>query len=134
MFIKCISQVWRNFFFLIDRFLSDLRANHSMARANLNKSKNLVTNNQKGSESASIEIQTHLYLVKVPLNVNIVRQDLLHSKHSLKNLWSEVWKGGFQLKQILVLLGTYYWCCSIICHEDITFIQIGSGHVYCVIR
>ena len=38
--------------------------------------------------------QTQIYLVKVPLNVIIVKQDLLHKKQFLKNLWSEVWKGG----------------------------------------
>ena len=30
------------------------------------------------------------------------------TKIVLKNLWSQVWKGGFQLKQILVLLGMYF--------------------------
>ena len=49
--------------------------------------------------------QTQIYLLKVPLNVNIVKQDLLHKKQFSKNLWSEVWKGGFQLMQILGLWG-----------------------------
>ena len=52
--------------------------------------------------------QTQIYLVKVPLNVNIVKQDLLHKKQFLKILWSEVWKGRFQLMLILVLLGMYF--------------------------
>jgi hypothetical protein len=53
----------------------------------------------KGPESASIEIssQTQIYLEKIPLNVNIVKQDLLNKKQFLKILWSDVWKGGFQL-------------------------------------
>ena len=66
-----------------------------MARTNLNKSKELVTNTQHKithlgvPESASIEIhpfQTKIYLVKVPLNVNIVKQDLLHKIQFLKIL------------------------------------------------
>ena len=36
--------------------------------------------------------------------MNIVKQDL----QLLKILWSEVWKGGFQLIEILVLLGMYF--------------------------
>ena len=59
---------------------------HSMTRANLNKSVCLVTNTTTASkyipkrpESASIEIPPFrpkfTYLVKVPLNVNIVKQD-----------------------------------------------------------
>ena len=66
-----------------------------MARANLNW-------------FVSIEIppfQTQIYLVKVPLNVNIAKRDLLNKKQFLKTLWSEVWKGGFQLMQILGQLG-----------------------------
>ena len=52
--------------------------------------------------------QTQIYLLNVPLNVNIVKQDLLNKKQFLKILGSEVWKGGFQLMQILGLLGTYF--------------------------
>ena len=40
--------------------------------------------------------------------MNIVKLDLLFLKHFLKNLWSEVWKGGFQAMQILGLLGIYF--------------------------
>ena len=62
-----------------------------MARANLNKSKFFLTSTTtapRGSESASIEIppfQTQIYLVNVPLNVNIVKQDLFSKKQFLKN-------------------------------------------------
>ena len=52
--------------------------------------------------------QTQIYLVKVPLNVNIVKQDLLSKKQFLTILWSEVWNGGLQLIQILGLLGMYF--------------------------
>ena len=42
--------------------------------------------------------------------MNIVKQDLLklNKKQFLKILWSDVWKGGFQLIQILGLLGMYF--------------------------
>ena len=40
--------------------------------------------------------------------MNIVKQDLLNKKQFLKILWSEVWKGGFQLMQIPGLLGMYF--------------------------
>ena len=52
--------------------------------------------------------QTQIYLVKVPLNVNIAKQDLLHKKQFSKILWSEVWNRGFQLMLILVLLCMYF--------------------------
>ena len=71
--------------------------------------------------------QTKLYLLKVPLNVNILKQDLLNKKGFLKILWSEVWRG------ISIDAGSgplrYLLCCGIIiCHQLFTFIQIGSGH------
>jgi hypothetical protein len=52
-----------------------------MARANLNKIPQHQSTYPRGPESASIEIfQTQIYLVKVPLNVNIVKQDLLNKQ------------------------------------------------------
>ena len=90
---------------------------HSMARANLNKSVRQVTNTTTASKYIpkrtricidwNPPFQTQIYLVKVPLNVNIVKQDLLHEKQFLKILWSEAW-GEFQKRQILVLLGMYF--------------------------
>ena len=59
--------------------------------------------------------------------MNIVKQDLLHKKQFLKILWSEVWKGGFQLMLILVLLGMYFDAVVVFVTSQI-FIQIGSGH------
>ena len=89
-----------------------------MAKANLNKSVWLLTNTTTASKFLPKRtricinwnplFQTQIYLVKVSLNVNIVKQDLLHKKQFLKILWSEVWKGGFQLMLILVLLGMYF--------------------------
>ena len=89
-----------------------------MARTNLNKSKKVLTSTTTVSKyilkrpriciNWNPPFQTQIYLVKVPLNVNIVKQDLLNKKQFLKILWSEVWKGGFQLIQILGLLGMYF--------------------------
>ena len=93
--------------------------NHSMARAKLNKSKK-VLNYSTTTASKYIPkrtricinwnppFQIQIYLVKVPLNVNIVKQDLLNKKQFKKNLCSYFWKGGFQLIQILGLLGMYF--------------------------
>ena len=89
-----------------------------MARADLNKSEKVLTSATTASKyipkrhkiciNWNPPFQTQIYLVKVPLNVNIVKQDLLSKKQFLKVLWSEVWKGGFQLIQILGLLGMYF--------------------------
>ena len=59
-----------------------------MARANLNKSEELVTNTIAASKyipkrpriciNLNPPFQTQIYLAKVPLNVNIVKQDLLY--------------------------------------------------------
>ena len=68
-----------------------------MARANLKKvntSQLLLPQHQsaypRGPESASIEIRPirskPTFLLKVPLNVNIVKQDLLHKKQFWKIL------------------------------------------------
>ena len=59
--------------------------------------------------------------------MNIVKQDLLNKKQFLEVLWSEVWKGGFQLMQILVLLGMYFDAVEVEV-KDNSFFQIGSGH------
>ena len=114
---------------------------HSMARANLNKSVWLVTNNTTASKYIpkrtriciiwNSPFQTQIYLVKVPLNVNVVKQDLLNKKQFLKILWSEVWKGGFHLIQILGLLGMYFDAVVVEVKIFFTFIQIGSGHTVC---
>ena len=61
---------------------------HSMARDNLKKvntSQLLLPQRQniypRGTESASIKnLQTQIDLVNVPLNVNIVKQDLLNKQ------------------------------------------------------
>ena len=91
---------------------------HSMAKNNLNKGKKVLTSTTTASKympkrpriciNWNPPFQTQIYLVKVPLNVNIVKQDLLNKKQFLKILWSEVWKGGFQLIQILGLMDMYF--------------------------
>ena len=91
---------------------------HSMARANLKKSKYFSTSTTTASKyipkrpriyiNWNPPFQIQIILVNVPLNVNIVKQDLLNKKQFLEILWSEVWKRGFQLMQILGLLGMYF--------------------------
>ena len=88
---------------------------HSMATANLNKSRKVMNSTTAASKyiprrpRISINwnppFQTQIYFVKVPLNMNIVKQDYLQKKQFLKILWSEVWKGRFQLMLILGLPG-----------------------------
>ena len=57
-----------------------------MARANLNKSEEVLTNTTGDTYEAQnlhqlkSPFQTKIYLVEVPLNVNIVKQDLPHKK------------------------------------------------------
>ena len=67
-----------------------------MARANLNKSEWLVTNTTAASKdipnrpriciNRNPPFQTQIFLVKVPLNVSVVKLYLLHKKQILKNL------------------------------------------------
>ena len=103
---------------------------HSMARANLNKSKKVLNSTTTASKyipkrpricfNWNSLFQTKIFFVKVPLNVNSVKQDLLNKKQFLKFLWSE----EFQLIQTLRLFG-------IMVVEFETFLilfQIGSGH------
>ena len=60
---------------------------HSMARANLNKSINFYyhsikvhTQETQNLHQLKSPFQTQIYLVKVPLNVNILKQILIHKK------------------------------------------------------
>ena len=58
-----------------------------------------------------------------------MKHDLLNKKQFLKILLSEVWKEGFQLMQILGLLGMYFDAVVVSrSQEEFTFIQICSGH------
>ena len=76
-----------------------------MAMGNLNKSKETTQTATTALKVATLEdhypqkikspFWTKIYIVKVPLNVKIVEQDLLHRKQFLKILRSEVQKGGF---------------------------------------
>ena len=53
----------------------------------------------------------------------------VNKKQLLKILWSEVWKGGFQLMQILGLLGMYFDAVVVEVEKYVfTFFQIGAGH------
>ena len=104
---------------------------HIMARANLNKSYKVLTSTTTASKympkrprihiNLNLPFQTHIYIVKVPTNVSIVKQDLLHKKQFLKIFWKEVWKGGFQLVQILGLMSMYF---DAVVVEDKTFLLL----------
>ena len=109
---------------------------HSMARGNLYKSVWLVTNTTTTSKympkrtriciNWNLPLQTQIYLVKVPPNVNIMKQDLLNKNSVLKILWREIWKGDCNWDS--GLLRYVLWFCGGICYQPDTFIQIGSGH------
>jgi hypothetical protein len=84
----------------------------------------------RGPESALIEIPTftQIYLVKVPLNVNIVKQDLLCKTQFLKLIFKWYLKGGISIYTDSGLLGYVLWCCGSRSQDFFTFIQIYYGH------
>ena len=110
---------------------------HSMARANLNKSVWLVTNTTTASKYIPNRtriciywnplFQTQIYLVKVPLNVNIVKQDLLNKKQFYE-VRSE---RGISINTDSGPLGYVLWCCGSRSQDFFTFIQIGSIAILC---
>ena len=102
-----------------------------MARANLNKSFWLVTNTTTASKYIPKRtricinwyptFQTQNYLAKVHLNVNIVKQDLLHK--------NSFWK----FYEVRSESGDFNWCwfwSSLVCTLMLWWyiIQIGSSH------
>ena len=109
------SKMWHIYFQYLDIIINYCKIVHSMARANLNKSEKFLTNTIAESKyiprrsiiciNWNTPFQAKIYVVKVHLNVNIVRQDSLYGQPFLKFLWSEVWKRWFQLMQILGPLG-----------------------------
>ena len=72
---------------------------------------------------------TKIYFVKVPLNVKIVKQDLLHRKPFLK--WGP--KGGILIFVDNGPLGCYLWCHGDCLLGFLTFIQFAHGHGHAVI-
>ena len=64
-------------------------------------------------------------MVNVPLNVNIVKQDLINKKQFLKILWKKGLKGGISIDTDSEPLGYSIWCCGSRIQEEFTFIQIG---------
>ena len=77
----------------------------------------------RGPESASIEI----YLVKVPLSVNIVKQDLLHKNTVFENFMKWGLKGGISIDADSGPPRYVLWSCSVIFHYFLTFVQNGYG-------
>ena len=97
--------------------------NHSMARANLNKSKKVLTSTTTGSKyipkrpRISINwnplFQTQIYLVKVPLNVNIVKQFFENfMKWGLKAVVVEVKTFLLLFRLALAILWATMYLCS----------------------
>ena len=72
--------------------------------------------------------QTKIYLVNVPLNVCVVKKDLLHKKTVFENFMKWGLKGAISNDADSGPPRYVLWCCGGICQEDFTFIQIGSGH------
>ena len=81
----------------------------------------------RGPDSAPIEIpfQTQIHLVKVPLNVKIVKKDLLHKNSFWKMYEVRSKRVDFNWCRPL---GYVLWCCGSRSQDFFTFIQTGSGH------
>ena len=100
----------------------------SWTLANLNKSVWLVTNTTTASKYVYIPkrtridinwnspFQTQIYLVKVPLNVNIVKQDLLNKK-VFENFMKWGLKVGISIDADSGPLRHALWCCGSIYHQ-----------------
>ena len=94
---------------------------HRMARDNLKKSKYFSTSTTTASKyipkrpriciNWNPPFQTQIYLVNVPLNVNIVKQDL-HNKNLFLNFTNWGLKGGISIDTDSGPLGYVLWCCS----------------------
>ena len=135
---KLLSRRFKkySFYWYIYNFhLSILK--HSISRTNLNKNEELLTNSTAASNytpktmnlnQLKYHLSDQIYFVKLPLNVNIAKQDLLHRKPFLKMLCSEVWKGRISIDVDSGPLLCVLCCCGSICHQLFTFIQIGPGH------
>ena len=109
---------------------------HSMDRVNLNKSKKVLTKASKYIPKRSRicinwnpPFQIQIYSVKLPQNVNIVKQDLHnHNKNSFWKFYemrSE--RGDFNWYKFWAFCYVL-WCCGSRSQDFFTFIQIGSGH------
>ena len=70
--------------------------------------------------------QTQIYLVKVPLNVNIVKQDLINKKTVFENFMKWGLKGGISIDADSEPPRYILWCCG--SQEAFTFILIGYCH------
>ena len=105
-------------------------------RAKYHRSIKVHTQESQNQHHLKPSFQTQIYLVKVPLNVNIVKKIL-----SIKNSF---WKfHEVRSKRTIVMqssnadsgpLRYFLWCCVSICQELFTFIYIGSGHTVSTIE
>ena len=110
---------------------------HSMARANLNKSKFFLTSTTKASKyipkrsricinwNPSFQIQ--IYLVNVPLSMNIVKQDLLNNKIVYENFMKCGLKEGISIDgDSWPLRYVIWWRCGSRSQKELTLIQISD--------
>ena len=95
---------------------------------------NMVPRRPRISINWSPPFQTQIYLVKVTLSVNIVKQDLLHRKTVFENFMKWSLKGGISIDTDSGMLRYALWCCGRRSQDFFTFIQIVSNHTvsYCI--
>ena len=120
-----LMVIWLGGFFDVqsEDQLLHFGSNHSMARANLKKSKYFSTSTTTASKyiPKRPSFQTQIYLANVPLNVNVVKQDVIKKTVMSERRdfnWCRFWASW-----VIVL-----WCCGSRSWEVFTFFQIGSGH------
>ena len=109
-----------------------------MARANLNKSKKVLTSTTTASKyipkrpricinwNTAFKIQ--IYLVNCKSTSKCKHCETTLKKTVFENFMKWGLKGGSQLIQTRGSLGYVLWCCSSSSQDFFTFIQIGSGH------
>ena len=107
---------------------------HSMARVNLNKSKKVLNSTTKASKyipkrsriciNWNPSFQTQIYLAKVLLNVNIVKQGLL-SKNSFWKIYEvRSLKRGISIDTDSGPLGYVLWCCGSRNHDFLLLFRL----------
>ena len=106
---------------------------HSFARANLYKSKKVLTSTTTASKyipkrpriciNWNPSFQTSLH--KIFKNCYLLSK-LCFTMFTFRGSW--VWKGVISIDAFSGPLGYVFWCCGSKSHDFFTFIQIGSGY------
>ena len=82
-----------------------------MAKGNLDETEKTNTITTKAGKLTTVGsiinklnslFRTQIYLVKVLLNMSVVKLDLLHKKQVLKIIWTEVQKKGLKILLIMI--------------------------------